>query len=217
MKGIAITRQWGAVDCHMPPVEEVKRIGIYDHRILSPVPENTVRFGIPNACNGCHSDQTSDWAASWVKTWWGSQEDEVAQAEAIVLGRVGDPKALDGLIALSKDQSMVLRASAAVLLGRQADDRAEKALIDALDDPHSMVRTRAIEGLMVQGRDAGIEAVIERLDDPSRLVRIRAASMLEGVNLSRDRDKLSEGSDGISNNGGRPSCRRPRGTGAGGH
>ncbi len=45
---------------------------------------------------------------------------------------------------------------------------------------------------MVYGSDAGIEAVIERLDDPSRLVRIRAASMLEGVNLSRDRDKLSE-------------------------
>ena len=182
----------GCVDCHMPPVEEVKRIGIYDHRILSPVPENTIRFGIPNACNECHSDQTPNWAASWVKTWWGSQADEVAQAEAIDLGRVGDPKALDGLIALSKDQSMVLRASAAVLLGRQADERAEKALIDALDDPHPMVRTRAVEGLMVYGSDVGIEAVAERLDDSSRLVRTRAASMLKGVNLSGDRDKLSE-------------------------
>ena len=99
---------------------------------------------------------------------------------------------MNGLTALLKDQSMVLRASAAVLLGRQADDRAEKALIDALDDPHPMVRTRAVEGLMVYGSDAGIEAVIERLDDPSRLVRVRSASMLEGVNLSRDREKLSE-------------------------
>ena len=171
----------GCIGCHMPVVDEVKRIGVYDHRIASPVPANTDGFGIPNACNGCHNDKPVAWATEWVAKWWGPQDEKVAVTKAIALGRAGDPVALEGLITILNDleQSAVLRASVAVLLGRQTDFRAQAALIEALKDEHPLVRSRAVEGLM--GLGAGGEDLVGLLDDPSKLVRLRVAAALEGL------------------------------------
>ena len=35
---------------------------IRDHSLSIPVPENTTRHGIPNACNLCHKDRDASWA-----------------------------------------------------------------------------------------------------------------------------------------------------------
>ncbi|MFW5830537.1 MAG: cytochrome c3 family protein, partial [Planctomycetota bacterium] len=44
------------VDCHMPERTYMVVDPRRDHRFGSPRPDLTVRYGVPNACTGCHDD-----------------------------------------------------------------------------------------------------------------------------------------------------------------
>jgi hypothetical protein len=58
-------------DCHMPRIV----YGVLDvhrsHRIESPDPGRAAAYGRPDACTGCHADETPSWAAQAVRRWWG--------------------------------------------------------------------------------------------------------------------------------------------------
>ena len=32
-------------------------------------PLDTIKYGVPNSCNGCHTDETAQWAAEALKKW----------------------------------------------------------------------------------------------------------------------------------------------------
>ena len=51
------SRGSSCVECHMPRTVQSIKAEIRDHSMSVPVPENTIRHGIPNACNLCHKDQ----------------------------------------------------------------------------------------------------------------------------------------------------------------
>ncbi len=61
----------GCVDCHMPRIV----YGILDlhrsHRIEVPDPARAATLGRPDACTGCHVDETPAWAAAAVRRLWG--------------------------------------------------------------------------------------------------------------------------------------------------
>ena len=46
----------------MPRTVQSIKAEIRDHSMSVPVPENTIRHGIPNACNLCHKDQDARWS-----------------------------------------------------------------------------------------------------------------------------------------------------------
>ena len=41
-----------------------------DHTISVPAPENTKRFGIPNACNECYEDKDAAWSEAKLADWF---------------------------------------------------------------------------------------------------------------------------------------------------
>jgi hypothetical protein len=65
---------------------------IRDHRISVPVPENTVRHGISNACNGCHKDRDAAWSVENINRWYGGEARRkvIRRADAFVLAREGN-------------------------------------------------------------------------------------------------------------------------------
>ena len=75
----------------MPPTVLSIKARIRDHSMSLPAPENTVRFGIPNACNECHTDKPASWAVDTLAKWWpeGRRAKLVARAEAFTGGRGG--------------------------------------------------------------------------------------------------------------------------------
>src|SRR5207248_10310484 len=93
------------VECHMPRTVISIRSTMRDHTISVPAPENTVAFGIPNACNECHADKTATWAVAAMKNWWPEERRGrlIARANAFSAARAGKPAALDGLIAIASD------------------------------------------------------------------------------------------------------------------
>jgi tetratricopeptide (TPR) repeat protein len=153
-----------------------------DHTIGVPAPENSVRFGIPNACNECHKDKPASWAVDRLNTWWpnGRRGRLVAQAEAFSAARAGRADAVDRLLAIGDDDRYgpLTRANAIGYLGNYSDPRAVSAVLRAARAPDPSIRITAVAALRQAGHDdiASRTAVRMGLSDPKRAVRI--ASLL---------------------------------------
>ena len=58
-------------DCHMPMTAPEKfGYPMHTHTFRTPDPKDTVRYGVPNACNHCHSDKTPAWAREQYLAMW---------------------------------------------------------------------------------------------------------------------------------------------------
>jgi tetratricopeptide (TPR) repeat protein len=158
-----------------------------------PAPENTVRFGVPNACTECHKDKKASWAVDVLSTWWpqGRRGKLVARAEAFTAGRAGRTEALDRLIAIAADdrQGPLIQANALGYLRNYAGDRAVAALLAAAKAEHPAIRSTAFLSLKlppnaVAGPRSGVatrSSLIGALDDPRRSVRLSALVSLINV------------------------------------
>jgi predicted CXXCH cytochrome family protein len=169
------------VECHMPKIVVSIKSTMRDHTIGLPAPENTVAFGIPNACTECHKDKPATWAVGTLEKWWprGRRAKLVKRAEAFTTARAGRPEALDRLIAIAADDSQgpLVQANAVGYLGRYADARAVAALLDGAKASHPAIRSAAVSSLGQQtapGTSAPRQALLAALDDPERAVRMSA-------------------------------------------
>ncbi len=111
------------ISCHMSDVNWRLLIRRRDHTFQPPVPENTVQFGIPNACTTCHDDRSPEWAAKQMDAWWndGERRSKVASlADTMYRAGSGDATTLPALakLAVDRSQGLLIRASAADFIGR---------------------------------------------------------------------------------------------------
>jgi hypothetical protein len=170
------------VECHMPKtVVSLRAASMRDHAIGPPVPEATVRFGIPNACGACHADRTAAWARDVVRAWKAdrSAPRHLRRAEAFRGGRRGDRAALPLLTALAGDANEPprVRANAVGHLRRFPQAEAAAAVVQALQDPDPVVR--AVAALTSSERaDVALPALAATLRDPRASVRLAAAFAL---------------------------------------
>jgi predicted CXXCH cytochrome family protein len=172
------------VECHMPRTVVSLKATMRDHTIGPPVPEATVRFGIPNACNACHHDRSAAWARDAMRRWkaGGSGARLLRRAEAFSGGRRGAPSALPRLAALAADagEPPLVRANAVGHLRRYADAAAVEAAVRALSDPAPIVR--AVAGMTLSDASTAARgatpALTAALRDRRTIVRVAAAFAL---------------------------------------
>jgi tetratricopeptide (TPR) repeat protein len=174
------------VACHMP-MTRFAAMGRSDHSMRPPMPESSLRFKSPNACNLCHKDRDAAWSNQWVKTWYPKdyQAADLARAELIDAARKGDWSHLDAMIqemGRTKESSEVWRMSLARLLGTCPDEKVGPALAGRLTDPSPLVRASAASALKGHlDRPETLRALVAAARDGSRLVRVRVASSLASV------------------------------------
>jgi HEAT repeat protein len=112
----------------------------------------------------------------------------VRAAAAYALGQIGDPRAVEPLIAALGDESSDVRQDAAYALGEIKDPRAVEPLIAALKDWHSNVRKAAAKALVKIGTPA-VELLIAALRDEDERVRQAAAEALDHLGWKPARDE----------------------------
>ena len=114
------------VECHMPRTVYSIKAEIRDHSMSIPVPENTIRHGIPNACNLCHKDRDANWSIKQMDAWYGdrSRQKLIRRADAFALAGKGDPRAITNLLAILAEPSEgpLVRANAVGHLSRFSID-----------------------------------------------------------------------------------------------
>lgn len=177
------------VECHMPRTVFSIKARIRDHSLSVPAPENTTRFGIPNACNACHEDKTAAWAVKALQAWGppgpGGQR-AVRRAETFTAARKGDPAAEAALLAIMAraDEPPLVRANAAGYLRRFAGPRVQAVLVAALKAEHPLVKAVAALTLAEKPSAPG-PALALALADGHRIVRMAAAFALMNAGITR--------------------------------
>jgi tetratricopeptide (TPR) repeat protein len=167
-------------NCHMPQTVYMQRHSRHDHGFTIPDPLLTKQFGVPNACNRCHTEKTADWALTNTTAWYGDkmQRHTRERAEIIARARNGEDSSRTNLVTLLQTEEIPYwRAVAAGLLGNWAmETNVTYALLRGLNDTNAMVRSacvRALEPLVENETVAG--ALRQKLADPLRNVRLAAA------------------------------------------
>ena len=130
-------------NCHMPHTTYGILKAIRSHEIDRPTVAAEKETGRPNACNLCHVDQTLEWTATHLQSWYNQTPPELDDSDRSV------PAIARSLLAGDAGQ----RALAAWTLGwspaQEASGRSWQAqlLARSLDDPYSAVRYIAHKSL----------------------------------------------------------------------
>lgn len=177
------------VNCHMPQTVYMQRHSRHDHGFTIPDPLLTKQFNIPNACNKCHADQTTDWALTATEKWWGPKMERKTRQRATLVAkaRQGDDSARDGLVALlGSDEIPHWKATATLLLDRWVNQPDVLSAVTAqLQHEHPHVRQSAVRTLEPMLQSGGVRSDVEPLlNDPVRGVRVAAAwALRDSLNL----------------------------------
>lgn len=174
------------VECHAPARVYMEIDPRRDHSFRVPRPDLSLKYGTPNACNQCHQDKTTRWAADWFGKWYGNKH-RPHFVEDFHAARQGAPGADARLARLAGDQSQseIVRATALSLLA--GSPRALQALLAALQDPDPLLRLAATRQMAALPPDLRVQSLSGVLGDPVRAVRMEAA-----VGLAGSASQLSE-------------------------
>lgn len=177
------------VNCHMPQTVYMQRHPRHDHGFTIPDPLLTKQFGVPNACNKCHTDKDVDWSLAATEKWWGTKMERKTRHRATLVAkaRQGDDSAREGLVALlGSDEIPHWKATATLLLDRWINLPDVQGAVSAqLHHEHPLVRQSAVRTLEPLLQDSSVRGSIEPLlNDPVRGVRVAAAwALREGLNV----------------------------------
>lgn len=193
------SRGSSCIECHMPRAVRSLHARMRDHSISIPVPENTVRHGIPNACNDCHSDKTADWAAQKISAWYGANAGQavVRRADAFAEARNRDAAAIPELLNVlsASSEGPFIRANALGYLSEfPQDPSAYAAVVRSLNDAQPLVRATAAEAIRPRAAQRAEVApqLAALLSDPVTIVKVSAAIALVSMGV-----KQIPGDDGV--------------------
>ncbi len=170
--------------CHMPSRTYMVIDRRHDHSFRVPRPDLTVKLGIPNACNDCHTGKTPDWAAAAIQNWFGPDRIGFQKyAEVFHAAWTDQPDAETLLAAAVKDFNTpaFVRASALTELAPYVSPTNVDLAKSGLADPDPMVRIGALDMLQNVPPTQIWTLVSPLLSDPIRGVRIRAVDLLAAV------------------------------------
>ncbi|MDD4224871.1 MAG: ammonia-forming cytochrome c nitrite reductase subunit c552 [Mariniphaga sp.] len=178
------------INCHMPTREFVGHFLRSDHSFRPPMPEATIKFGSPNACNQCHTDKSPEWANTIVKKRKNADYQEKTLYWAQLIKEARDQKwnRLDEMLQIISENryNNVVVASFLRLLPNCRDEKKWDTVIDALETNESpLVRAAAAISLGGNFSEKAKKALLKAAGDPLRLVRVYAASTLAGFDDDR--------------------------------
>lgn len=177
------------VSCHMPATTYMVVDPRRDHGFRVPRPDLAKSTGSPNACIGCHTDRSAQWAAdSIAKAHGPGRRQEAHFGQALHAGRTGAEGAAQALRALADDAAAapIVRASAIELLARYPGASTESVLRRALGGSDPLLRIAAIQASASLPPQALPELLTPLLTDPRRAVRLEATRVLINAGMPAD-------------------------------
>ena len=184
-KIIAVGEGSECIKCHMPGRYFMGVDYRRDHSMRIPRPDLSEELGTPNACNQCHTDKTSQWAASYTEKWYGKSS-LFHFGETMYLANRGDTNAIEMLVNVidSELTSTLIKASATSYLDYFPTERTTTLNRELLKDREALVRREAIRNFIPTDIEDLKSSLIPLLDDSTLMIRIEAASSLSILDIS---------------------------------
>ncbi len=170
------------ISCHMTGKNYMGIDFRRDHSFRIPRPDQSSKYGTPNACNECHTDKNASWAEESINHWYGTKR-AYHFSDDLLEGRNRNTAAVDALGSLlnNKVQPEIARATAAYYLGEIPTKKSVDYLIKALLDTSSLIRHYSVKALFRLPAQEKYVAVLPLLRDPSLAVRMMAAELLTDI------------------------------------
>jgi len=169
------------INCHMPKTM-FGNMNRSDHSFRPPMPEATIKFDSPNACNMCHTDKSPEWANKVVKQRKnGNYQDETIKwATLLQSARLGEWTELNKMLEhiAKEDLNEVVTASFIRVLDNCDKEQKWPVIISALKSKSPLIRSSAANGLIGNVSAEAKTALLQACADEYRLVRISAANSL---------------------------------------
>jgi len=168
------------INCHMPKTTYMGVDDRRDHSFSIPRPDLSSQYATPNACNQCHQDQSTQWAAKASAHWYG-------KPAALSLAEQGFRDLMQHIylpqkqhIALVNDEtlSVIKRASALKLLGNSINQLSDKQIHQWVNSDHELIRLAIAEiGYLLPAAER-LLSYKQLLGDKYKAIRVAAANQL---------------------------------------
>lgn len=169
------------VSCHMRAETYMVVDPRRDHSFRVPRPDLSATLQSPNACNDCHAEQSSDWAAAQVAAWFPEgRQNDFHYGEAFHAGQAWTEERAPLLRRVLEDteQPAIVRATAVSLLAQQMAGMDGELIGRAVEDSEPLVQLAALEALQSFPPERRVERAQGLLTDPRLALRITAARSL---------------------------------------
>ena len=164
--------------CHMPTRTYMGNDIRHDHNFAVPRPDLSEKYGVPNACNDCHTDKSPKWAANAVKQWYGTTR-KPHFAEDLILGSMQNAQSIHHLNALLTNSTTpnIVRAAAVYYLSGIYTEQSLSLLKKELNNRDSQTRYRAVIALGNFPIHLYEKELIPLFEDKVKAVRIATANV----------------------------------------
>lgn len=176
------------VSCHMPATTYMMVDPRRDHSFSVPSPALSSVAGTPNACTGCHTDESNQWAAGKISDWTGDDAQLVTdfaswQIAASQLPENARPREWQQLeqqrhellsLASTPEMKRVMLLQTMPVV----DNLSFNVLASQLNDDDVVVRLAAIDQLLQYEPATRARLITPLLNDASRSVRLNATLAL---------------------------------------
>jgi predicted CXXCH cytochrome family protein len=174
------------ISCHMPGKNYMVNDFRRDHSFRVPRPDQSVKYGVPNACNQCHADKGAKWAASAIDRWFGPNR-KPHFSDILTEAYSGASKSLEDMITLALDTSQptIVRATATDFLASVQSAESIEARIKNLSDSANLIRYTALQGFVNLSENQRIQIASPLLSDSVCAVRMAAAKLLSNLPIDK--------------------------------
>ncbi len=168
------------VECHMPKTFYMVVDGRRDHSMRNPRPDLSLKLGTPNACNTCHQDKSTKWAAQFAEKWYGLSKKPPHYGEIFYAARHYQAGADRELVKIAQDKTMppIVRASAVREMASHPGIFTLKAIASLIQEENPLIRLAALGALQSTTPEARWRIASGLLKDPRLAIRTEAASLL---------------------------------------
>jgi tetratricopeptide (TPR) repeat protein len=171
------------INCHMTGKNYMGNDFRRDHSFRIPRPDQSVAYGTPNACIGCHGDKSDQWAANSIKKWYGNKRQEHF-ADALLTSSkteisVSERQILEAFIN-SLDYPNVARATVIENLNFTNETQFNTLLI-ALNDASALVRYNALLKFRALPPEIRKSMALKHMNDSTKMVRVGVAQLILGI------------------------------------
>jgi len=170
------------INCHMTGKDYMGNDFRRDHSFRIPRPDQSEKYGTPNACTGCHDDKTNQWAANFIKKKFGNKRAPHFSDKLLLSSQSNlNQSQRNQLDAFINDLTYpeIARATVIENLDYYTTEQYE-ALFIALKNSSAQVRYHALMKFRNLAPQERVSIALECMKDPVKLVRIGAAQLLIG-------------------------------------
>jgi len=174
------------INCHMTGKNYMGNDFRRDHSFRIPRPDQSEKYGTPNACIGCHKDKSNQWATEAINNWYGKTR-QAHFSDALLLSSQNNLSTTERLqldtFINDLDYPEIARATVIENLSYRNQNQ-YSSLLKSLNDSSAIVRYNALLKFRNLTLPERTSIALKHINDSIKLVRIGAAQLLIDVDES---------------------------------